>query len=72
MHSNAEPRTAELLFRAISSGSQLSIHEAVAHWCNNQILPAAEPHADQNAAPEVHPELVSHVTEHKTRCGAET
>ena len=65
-HSNAEPQTAALLLRTKISVYQLSIYGAVAHWCNNQILPAAEPHDEQNAAPEVPPELVSLDTKHKT------
>ena len=66
IHFNAEPQTAELLFRTVISDNQLSIHGAVARWCNHQVLPAAEPHVEHEAATEVPPELVSRLTKHKT------
>ena len=66
IHFNAEPQTAELLFHTVISVNQLSIHGAVARWCNNQVLPAAEPHVEHEAATDVPPELVSRLTKHKT------
>ena len=66
IHFNAEPQTAELLFRTVISVNLLSILGAAEHWCNSEPLPEAEPHVEHDAATEVHPELVSHLTKHNS------
>ena len=66
IHFNAEPKTAELLRGTIIAVNQLSIYGAAAHLCNNQLLPAAAPHAEDEAAAEVPPEHVSRITKHIT------
>ena len=47
------------LLRSTIAVIPLSVHGAVAHWFDNQILPAAEPQVQQKAAPVVPPEFVS-------------
>ena len=42
IHSNVEPESAELLFRTLHAANQLSIHGAVAHWCNRQQVQVTE------------------------------
>ena len=56
----------ELSLRTIISINQLGVYGAVAHWCNNQNLPAAESHVEQEAESEVTTEFVSRLTKHKT------
>ena len=77
VHHNAEPQTTEKLLRTIIAVDQLSVHGAVAKWCNSKSpsptseppSPTAEPQMEEGAGCEIPPQLVTYKAQNSGQWG---